>query len=62
MKKKHRDATVDGVKYGWITKALSETKSTTRVFRDKKEWFSFESTGIVHPMDVKILIRKQLAK
>ncbi len=62
MKKKHRDITVEGVKYGWITKILSETKSTTRVFKDKKEWFSFDTTGIVYPVDVKTLIRKQLAK
>lgn len=65
MKKKHRDITVDGVKYGWITlpqSADENPKLNTRVFKDKKEWFSFESAVLVKPGDVKFKIQKELAK
>ncbi len=66
MKKKHRDITVDGVKYGWITDPIRTSaegaKLNTRVFKDKKEWFSFESAEQVLPSAVKLKIQKQLAK
>lgn len=62
MKKKHRDITVDGVTYGWITKRDDGT-TTTRVFKEKKEWFSFTTKGdVVNPVDVSNVIKKELAK
>lgn len=62
MKKKYRDVTVDGIKYAWITKPDGESL-TTRVLKDKKDWFSFTTKGItVHPNDVRIVIRKELTK
>ena len=60
-KKKHRDITVDGVKYGWIT-SNEGAKLNTRVFKDKKEWFSFESAEQVLPSAVRLKIQKQLTK
>lgn len=60
MKKKHRDITVDGVKYGWI----SDVKGNgARVFKDGKPWFSFDSHAeSIKPGIIKHLIQKELAK
>jgi len=62
MKKKHRDITVDGVKYAWITKPDGDNL-TTRVLKAKKDFISFTSKGItVHPTDVRNVIKKHLSK
>lgn len=61
MKKKHRDITVDNVKYGWIAEPHTITGIVElRVYKDKKVWFKTNFLGAVKPGDVKDHITKQL--
>lgn len=65
MKKKHRDITIDNVKYGWIVEPHPSIKIMTvlKVYKaDKKVWFTITSLGTVLPSDVKKFIDFQLKK
>lgn len=61
MKKKHRDITVDGVKYGWIAKEhkIGGIKDVS-IYKDKKVWFTFVTLGAVEPSAVSIRIKNKL--
>lgn len=54
MKKKHRDITVDGVKYAWMVKGYD----TVRIFKTKNDFvdFTIENDRTVTPKMVAALI------
>ena len=64
MKKKHRDITVDSIKYGWIVEPHASIKCMTvlKVYKDKKVWFTITSLGTVFPSDVRKFIEFQFKK
>ena len=60
MKKKHRDITVDGVKYAWTLYGGGKEHDVT-IWKDKKEWFT-STLRLQHvtPKDVADLIKARL--
>lgn len=54
MKKKHRDITVNTIKYGWIAEPHTINGMVElRVYKDKKVWFKTNFLGVIKPQDVR---------
>lgn len=68
MKKKHRDITVNGVKYGWKSgvyyDATNGTYHQLTVWKNRKVWFTtrFDDTNSIKPKMVATEIEKHLDK
>ena len=60
MKKKHRDITVDGVKYAWTLRKWSK-EIYVKIWKDKKPLFTktFRQPTVT-PKDVEELIKENL--
>lgn len=60
MKKKHRDITVDGVKYAWTIYGGGKEHDVT-IWKDKKELFTETfRLGSVTPKDIADLIKERV--
>ena len=63
MKKKHRDITVGGVKYGWIAEPHQISNITKiKLYKDKKLWFDINTVGVVTPSLVREFIEVQIKR
>ena len=56
MKKKHRDITVDNVKYAWMFKGYPKDGHLT-IWKDKKVIYSKDVRQVITPRDVATIIK-----